>query len=84
MPAEMHCRPLHYLILLLTESLMLVLVVPAEMRKRREPKKEYFKFVMNLVNGTKNVSVLNYGIFITERFIKVKMYEFFRSVTGQN
>ena len=38
---------------------MPVLVVQGEMKKKQEPKKEFFLFAMNLDNGIQNCNALN-------------------------
>ena len=52
---------------------MPVLVAQEEMKKKQEPKKEFFLYEMNLVNGIQSCKDLNYGISIMEEFIKEKM-----------
>ena len=63
MPAEMLCKQLPCLIRLPRESLMLVSVVRVVMRKKRERKNVFFRFVMILVNGTKKTNAQNYSIY---------------------
>ena len=63
-------------------NLMRVLVELEEMKKKQEPKNEFFQFVMNLVNGIQKNNVQNYGIFTMVKLTRVKMFAFFQSQTG--
>src|SRR5207248_794271 len=63
---------------------MLALAEQEEMKKKREQKKEFFRYAMNLANGIQSCKDQNSGILTTEKYIKEKMYGCSLSAIGLN
>src|SRR6478752_4030868 len=80
----MHFKPTRCWIRSKNLDLMPALVVPGGMKRKQEPRKEFFRYAMNSARGIPRDKDQNCGIFTMAKFKKVKMYGYSQSATGQN
>src|SRR5580765_8295052 len=82
MQAGIFFRQLPFLIQLKNIISMQQWVVPEEMKRKQEQRRDFFHTGMNSDNGIRKIKDLNCGIYLTGKKIRGNIFVFFRSATG--